>query len=137
MEFHQGRLFDHVHVRVADLEASKRFYRTLLAAVGRELTLETQDAFGADELYVSADRPPTAGLHIAFQAHDRETVERFHEAGLAAGGQDNGAPGERAYHPGYYSAYILDPDGTNVEAVYHGPAKRSAPSVVIEAGPEN
>jgi catechol 2,3-dioxygenase-like lactoylglutathione lyase family enzyme len=76
-------------------------------------------------------------VHIAFQANDREAVERFHEAGLAAGGRDNGAPGERPYHPGYYSAYLLDPDGNNVEAVYHGPAKRSAPSVVIEAGPES
>ena len=67
-----------------------------------------------------------------FQAADGETVHRFHEAVLAAGGRDNGAPGERAYHPGYYSAYALDPDGNNVEAVYHGPAKRSAASVEIE-----
>jgi catechol 2,3-dioxygenase-like lactoylglutathione lyase family enzyme len=137
VEFHRGRLFDHVHVRVADLEASKRFYRAVLAAVGRELTRESEDAFSADELYVSADRTPTAGLHIAFQADDRETVQRFHEAGLAVGGQDNGGPGERPYHPGYYSAYVLDPDGNNVEAVYHGPAKRSAASVVIEAEPES
>jgi catechol 2,3-dioxygenase-like lactoylglutathione lyase family enzyme len=135
VQFHQGRLLDHVHVRVADLEASKRFYSAVLAAVGRELTRESEEAFNADELYVTADNTPTTGLHIAFQAYDRETVQRFHEAGLAAGGRDNGAPGERPYHPGYYSAYILDPDGNNVEAVYHGPAKRSAPSVVIEAEP--
>ena len=134
MQFHQGRLLDHVHVRVTDLEASKRFYRAVLAAVGQELTREGEEAFSADELYVTADRTPTAGLHIAFQANDRETVERFYRAGLAAGGRDNGAPGERPYHPGYYSAYLLDPDGNNVEAVYHGPGKRSAPSVVIEAG---
>jgi catechol 2,3-dioxygenase-like lactoylglutathione lyase family enzyme len=134
VQFHQGRLLDHVHLRVADLEASKRFYRAVLAAVGRELTREGDDSFGADELYVSADKTPTAGLHIAFQAEDRDTVERFHAAGLAAGGRDNGAPGERPYHPGYYGAYLLDPDGNNVEAVYHGPGKRSAPSVVIEAG---
>ena len=135
MQFHQGRLLDHVHVRVADLEVSKRFYRAVLAAVGRELTREGEDAFNSDELYVTADKTPTTGLHIAFQAVDRETVQRFHRAGLAAGGKDNGAPGERPYHPGYYSAYVLDPDGTNVEAVYHGPASRSAPSVVIEAVP--
>ena len=133
MQFHQGRLLDHVHVRVADLEESKRFYRAVLAAVGREVTRESEDAFSADELYVTADKMPTAGLHIAFQADDRETVERFHRAGLAAGGRDNGAPGERPYHPGYYGAYLLDPDGNNVEAVYHGPVKRSAASVVIEA----
>jgi catechol 2,3-dioxygenase-like lactoylglutathione lyase family enzyme len=85
VQFHQGRLLDHVHVRVADLEASKRFYRAVLTAVGRELTREGEGAFSADELYVTADRTPTAGLHIAFQANDRETVERFHGAGLAAG----------------------------------------------------
>jgi catechol 2,3-dioxygenase-like lactoylglutathione lyase family enzyme len=136
MQFHQGRLLDHVHVRVADLEASKRFYRAVLAALGRELTREGENAFSADELYVTADGTPTAGLHIAFQADDREAVERFYRAGLAAGGRDNGAPGERPYHPGYYGAYLLDPDGNNVEAVYHGPAKRSAPSVVIAAGDE-
>ncbi len=74
---------------------------------------------------------PTAGLHFAFQAPDRATVDRFHEAAIAAGGRDNGAPGERDYHPGYYAAFVLDPDGTNVEAVYHGPVERSAASVVF------
>jgi catechol 2,3-dioxygenase-like lactoylglutathione lyase family enzyme len=131
MEFHQGRLLDHVHLRVADLEASKRFYRAVLEAVGRELTFEADWAFAADELFVSADREPTRGLHFAFQAPDRETVQRFHAAALAACGRDNGAPGERDYHPGYYAAYALDPDGNNVEAVYHGPVTRSADSVVV------
>src|SRR5512132_2695290 len=68
MQFHQGRLLDHVHVRVADLTASKRFYRAVLAAVGREMTRDGEDAFSADELYVTAERTPTTGLHIAFQA---------------------------------------------------------------------
>jgi catechol 2,3-dioxygenase-like lactoylglutathione lyase family enzyme len=130
-EAHAGRLFDHVHLRVSDLEASKRFYQAVLEAVGRELTLDREEFFGADELFVSADGPVTEGLHIAFQAPDEETVQRFHAAALAAGGRDNGAPGERNYHPGYYSAYALDPDGNNVEAVYHGPHRRSAPSVVF------
>ncbi len=132
-EHHAGRLFDHVHLRVRDLEASKRFYRAVLEAVGLGLNYEGESAFAADELYVSDDGEPTSGLHIAFQAADQETVRRFHEAALAAGGTDNGRPGERDYHPGYYSAYALDPDGNNVEAVHHGPAKRSAPSVVIVA----
>jgi Glyoxalase/Bleomycin resistance protein/Dioxygenase superfamily len=79
----------------------------------------------------SEDAESTSGLHIAFQATDRETVERFYDAALTAGGRDNGVPGERSYHPGYYGAYVLDPVGTNVEAVYHGPAERSAPSVVF------
>ena len=132
-EFHLGRLIDHVHLRVRDLEASKRFYRAALEAVGREITRNAEGFFIADELFVSADAEPTERLHLAFQAPDRETVHRFHEAALAAGGRDNGGPGERRYHPGYYAAYALDPDGNNIEAVYHGPATRSASSVVIEA----
>jgi catechol 2,3-dioxygenase-like lactoylglutathione lyase family enzyme len=130
-EAHTGRLFDHVHLRVSDLEASRRFYKAVLEAVGRELTFDGEDRFAADELFVSADGPPTGNLHIAFQAPDQETVERFHQAAIAAGGRDNGAPGERGYHPGYYGAYAFDPDGNNVEAVYHGPARRSAESVVF------
>ncbi len=130
-EFHLGRLLDHVHLRVADLEASRRFYRAVLRSLGRDLSGEGDGYFHADELFVSADGPPTRGLHLAFQAPDRETVDRFHEIALAAGGEDNGSPGEREYHPGYYAAYVLDPDGTNVEAVHHGPAERSALSVVV------
>ena len=131
-EYHLGRLVDHVHIRVRDLEASKRFYRAALRALGLDLTWEGDGAFAADELFVSDDGEPTARLHLAFQAADHEAVDRFHEAALAAGGRDNGGPGERHYHPGYYSAYALDPDGNNVEAVFHGPARRSAPFVVVE-----
>jgi len=130
-EYHAGRLLDHVHVRVRDLDASKRFYKAVLEAIGLELTYEGESAFGADELWVSDDGEPTEKLHLAFQAPDRDTVQRFYEAALANGGTDNGRPGERDYHPGYYSAYAFDPDGNNIEAVHHGPARRSAPSVVI------
>jgi catechol 2,3-dioxygenase-like lactoylglutathione lyase family enzyme len=129
-QYHLGRLIDHVHLRVSDLEASKRFYRAVLAGLGRELGMEGDGFFAADELFVSAGEP-TARLHLAFQAADREAVHRFHEAALAAGGRDNGVPGERPYHPGYYAAYALDPDGNNVEAVFHGPVRRSADSVVL------
>jgi catechol 2,3-dioxygenase-like lactoylglutathione lyase family enzyme len=132
MRFHQGRLLDHVHIRVAEIEASKAFYEAVLESVGLGLTFEGDGYFAADELFVSTDGPPTSGLHFAFQARDRETVHRFHEAGLAAGGRDNGVPGERHYHPGYYAAYVLDPDGNNVEAVFHGPSTRSAASIEIE-----
>jgi catechol 2,3-dioxygenase-like lactoylglutathione lyase family enzyme len=131
MEFHQGRLLDHVHLRVRDLEASKSFYRAVLEALGRGLTRESERAFSADELYVSDDGEPTSGLHLAFQAADRDAVARFHATALAAGGTDNGPPGERDYHPGYYAAYAFDPDGNNVEAVFHGPTTRSADSVVV------
>ena len=130
-EAHAGRLFDHVHLRVSDLDESKRFYKAVLGAVGREVISEGEGYFAADELFVSDDGRPTEGLHIALQAADQDTVKRFHEAALAAGGRDNGGPGERDYHPGYYAAYALDPDGNNVEAVYHGPVRRSADSVVF------
>jgi lactoylglutathione lyase len=135
MEFHQGRLFDHVHLRARDLEASKRFYRAVLEALGVPVTSESPRHFNADELYITAvdpGTPPAArGVHLAFQAKDRETVHRFHEAAVAAGGRDNGGPGERSYHPGYYAAFVLDPDGNNIEAVFHGPARRTAASVVV------
>jgi catechol 2,3-dioxygenase-like lactoylglutathione lyase family enzyme len=120
-----------VHLRVRDLETSRRFYLAVLEALGRGLTRESKNAFSADELYVSDDGEPTTGFHLAFQAADRDAVERFHAAALAAGGTDNGRPGEREYHPGYYAAYAFDPDGNNVEAVFHGPSTRSVDSVVV------
>ena len=91
-EAHAGRLIDHVHLRVRDLEASKRFYQGAVEPLGIEVR-EGDAWFSVDELFVSDDGQPTSGLHIAFQAPDRETVHRFHDAALAAGGQDNGAPG--------------------------------------------
>jgi catechol 2,3-dioxygenase-like lactoylglutathione lyase family enzyme len=93
--------------------------------------------FWADELFVSSpDSPAALGKltgrhHLAFQAKDHAMVDAFHAAGLTAGGKDNGAPGERPYHPGYYAAFLLDPNGNNIEAVHHGPATRSAASVKI------
>lgn len=136
MEFHKGRLFDHVHLRVQDLDASKRFYRAVLDVLGVPFFSESPHHFSADELFVDRVAPGTPrserGVHLAFQAKDRETVHRFHAAALAAGGRDNGAPGERNYHPGYYGAFVLDPDGNNVEAVFHGPVTRSAESVVMK-----
>lgn len=130
MELHLGRALDHVHLRVRDLEASRRFYEAALGALDLELRAG-EGYFSCDELWVTDDGPPTERLHLAFQAADEDAVRRFHAAALAAGGRDNGAPGERGYHPGYFAAYALDPDGNNVEAVFHGPAARSAPSVVV------
>jgi catechol 2,3-dioxygenase-like lactoylglutathione lyase family enzyme len=130
VEFHRGRLIDHVHLRVRDLEWSRRFYQAALGALGLEIQ-SGKGHFFSDELFVSADGPSTEKLHLAFSAEDEEAVKRFHAAAIAAGGQDNGGPGERDYHRGYYGAYVLDPDGNNIEAVYHGPVRRSAPSVVI------
>jgi len=132
MEFHRGRLFDHVHLRVKDLEASKRFYRAVLSALGLGSALvEGEGHFYVDELFVDVADAEVSRIHLAFQAPDRETVQAFHRAALASGGRDKGAPGERTYHPGYYAAFALDPDGNNIETVFHGPAKRSAKSVVL------
>lgn len=132
MPFHQGRLIDHVELVVRDLAVSRRFYDAVLGAIGRSITFEGQGIFAADELCISQGEA-ISHLHLAFQASDRETVDRFHAAALAAGGRDNGGPGERRhYHPGYYAAFVLDPDGNNIEAVYHGPTVRSADSVVVD-----
>jgi catechol 2,3-dioxygenase-like lactoylglutathione lyase family enzyme len=131
MEFHRGRLIDHIHLRVADLARSRAFYGAVLVAIGREITFETPTFFVADELFVDAADSYISRVHLAFQAEDRAAVQRFHAAGLANGGTDNGPPGERHYHQGYYAAFVLDPDGNNIEAVWHGPANRSAPSIVV------
>jgi lactoylglutathione lyase len=136
-ELHRGRLIDHVQLVVTDLERSKTFYRAVLGVLGVPLGGEGDGFFWADELVVSSvTSPAAAGVvtgrsHLAFQAADRATVDRFHREGLAAGGRDHGAPGLRPYHPDYYAAFLLDPDGNNVEVVHHGPAQRSAPSVKI------
>jgi catechol 2,3-dioxygenase-like lactoylglutathione lyase family enzyme len=131
-ELYRGRMIDHLQLVVADLERSKRFYRAVLDVFGIAIAGEGPGFFWADELVVSSADSPAAGhgltgrTHFALQAPDREAVERFYRVGLDSGGRDNGAPGVRPYHPGYFAAFLLDPDGNNVEAVHHGPAKRSA-----------
>jgi lactoylglutathione lyase len=138
MELHRGRLIDHLQLVVSDIERSKRFYVAVLGVLGIALGGEGPSYFWADELFVSSkDSKAAAGVltgrtHFAFQAPTREAVTKFYEAGLAAGATSNGPPGERPYHPGYFAAFLLDPDGNNVEAVFHGPAQRSAPSVEIK-----
>ena len=134
-ELHRGRLIDHIQLVVKDLAASRRFYEAAFGSLGIPIGGEGPDWFWADELFISsresqaAQGALTGRMHLAFQAKSREMVDAFHRAVLATGGRDNGAPGERPYHPGYYAAFALDPDGNNVEAVFHGPARRSAESV--------
>jgi catechol 2,3-dioxygenase-like lactoylglutathione lyase family enzyme len=120
---------DHVWLRVRDLEASRRFLDGVAGAVGlREVAREPalsryRRAPGESSLTVVAagDDPVTTPVHLAFGVPDRAAVERFHADALAAGAADNGPPGERPqYHPGYVGAFVLDPDGHNVEAVFHG-----------------
>lgn len=137
MELHRGRLVDHIQLVVRDLDASRRFYEAVLGVLGVPIGGEGEGFFWADELVVSRAEGPaalgelTGRVHLAFQARDEAMVRAFHAAALASGGTDNGAPGLRPYHPGYYGAFVLDPDGNNIEAVFHGPAQRSADSVHI------
>lgn len=136
-ELHRGRLIDHVQLVVRDLPASQAFYTAVFETLGIPMGGTGDGYFWADELFIStpeseaAQGKLTGRHHLAFQAKDRATVDAFHRAALANGGKDNGGPGERPYHPGYYAAFVLDPDGNNIEAVYHGEGKRSAPSVQI------
>ena len=115
----------------------RRFYQAVFDTIGIPIAGEGDTYFWADELFVSTpDSEAALGQltgrhHLAFQARDRATVEAFHRAALANGGKDNGAPGERPYHPGYYAAFALDPDGNNIEVVFHGPATYSADSVKV------
>jgi catechol 2,3-dioxygenase-like lactoylglutathione lyase family enzyme len=130
-------MFDHIGFDVSDYRRSKAFYERALAPLGitvlMELTPEQTGGYegcgfgkgGKPAFWIGAGDPQDAlrnELHVAFAAPDRRTVDAFHAAALAAGGTDNGAPGLRPeYHPNYYGAFVLDPDGHNVEAVCHLP----------------
>ena len=136
-EIYRGRLIDHIQFVVRDLEASKKFYTAALGSLGIPISGAGDSYFWCDELFVSSKESPasqnalTGRAHLAFQAKDRAMVDKFYKAALEAGGKDNGAPGERPYHPGYYAAFVLDPDGNNIEAVYHGEGKRNAEYIKI------
>jgi catechol 2,3-dioxygenase-like lactoylglutathione lyase family enzyme len=119
---------DHVGLDVSDYEASKSFYERALAPLGMKLMMEPVTGvcgFGDDFPFFWIGKRgigPQSGTHVAFRVDDRATVDAFHAAALAAGGTDNGGPGVREiYHPHYYGAFVLDPDGNNVEAVCHTP----------------
>jgi catechol 2,3-dioxygenase-like lactoylglutathione lyase family enzyme len=124
---------DHLPIRVRDLEESRRFYEAALTPLGFGIlysyeggcsfSIEGADG-GADDSWILAGNTPSTNVHIAFSATDREPVNAFHRAALEAGGRDNGAPGLRPkYHAGYYGAFVLDPDGNNVEAVHYDRAE--------------
>ncbi len=118
-----GGGIDHLWVRVADVAASKRFYETVAPHAGFRLKHEAADRAqfaGESGSFSVVSGLPTEGLHLAFPASENATVDRFHRAATDAGYRDNGAPGERpVYHAGYYGAFVLDPDGNNVEVVSH------------------
>jgi catechol 2,3-dioxygenase-like lactoylglutathione lyase family enzyme len=120
---------DHVGLDVTDYEGSRAFYERALEPLGLRLIMEPVPGvggFGDDFPFFwigKRDRGAQTGVHVAFRVERRELVDAFHTAALAAGGTDNGGPGVREiYHPNYYGAYVLDPDGNNVEAVCHTPA---------------
>jgi catechol 2,3-dioxygenase-like lactoylglutathione lyase family enzyme len=127
-----GSMLDHVILNVADYEAARRFYTGALAPLGWEVVMDFEGegtpgtGFGYDRkpyLWIAARGEPSAPVHVALASPDRATVDAFHAAAIAAGGIDNGPPGIRAqYHPNYYGAFALDPDGNNIEAVCHLPA---------------
>ncbi len=132
-------MIDHIGVDCTDFGRSRAFYERALAPLGltvvMEVTRQTSGGYegcgfgqdGKPEFWIGSNsarpsRPVQRSLHVAFRAADRATVDAFHAAALAAGGKDNGAPGVRAhYHPNYYGAFVLDPDGHNIEAVCHRP----------------
>jgi catechol 2,3-dioxygenase-like lactoylglutathione lyase family enzyme len=129
-------MLDHIGFPVADYERSKAFYLKALAPLGYSLIMEVDGehteskspaaGFGADgkpDFWIGGEGGLERALHIAIATKDRAAVDAFYQAALAAGGKDNGAPGLRPqYHPSYYGAFVLDPDGHNVEAVCHAPA---------------
>jgi catechol 2,3-dioxygenase-like lactoylglutathione lyase family enzyme len=121
-ERRQPGVIDHLWLRTRDLEAITRFYETVCPSVGHRVQrLEGRTGIrgdGATFSYVEGE--PTVGVHLAFEAPDAATVDAFHRAGVEAGYRSYGEPGERPeYHPGYYGAFLLDPDGHNIEAVFH------------------
>jgi catechol 2,3-dioxygenase-like lactoylglutathione lyase family enzyme len=128
-------MIDHTGVSVSDFLASKAFYTHALAPIGYQLLMElpaavtgSHDVAGFGELpkpdfWIGSGAPNVPPVHIAFRVASRTTVDAFYSAALAAGGRDNGPPGLRPhYHPNYYGAFVLDPDGHNIEAVCHAPA---------------
>ena len=121
-------MIDHVTLNVRDLETCKAFYAKALPPLGYELLLEFLDgcgfgaAGGKPDFFLARRADPSAPVHVALLAPDRKHVDAFHESALAAGGMDNGPPGVRlVYHEHYYGAYVLDPEGNNIEAVTHRP----------------
>lgn len=120
-------MYDHIGLKVKDVGASVRFYQAALSALGHVLGSQDESGAsfgppGAPALWLyRVEGPRGPGAHVALRAPDRAAVDRFHAGGLAAGGRDNGRPGLRAdYSPTYYAAFLIDPDGNNVEAVYLG-----------------
>jgi catechol 2,3-dioxygenase-like lactoylglutathione lyase family enzyme len=124
------RIFDHVEVHASDYAESVRFYETVLAPLGIPKLTVVEDWTCFANLNVVDRRPPTENLHVCFWAREKGQVDAFHRAGVEAGFRSNGEPGYRDYGPGYYAAFLLDPDGNNIEALY-----RDVGNIGHDAGP--
>jgi catechol 2,3-dioxygenase-like lactoylglutathione lyase family enzyme len=123
-------MIEHASIPVKDLAKAKAFYAAALAPLGYKLHMDFDDAAGFMEgghtsFWIGENDKPQA-THIAFRAPSKEAVDEFHKVALAAGAEDNGAPGYRDYSPGYYAAFVRDADGNNVEAVWFDPEKEKA-----------
>ncbi|HEX3396314.1 MAG TPA: VOC family protein [Steroidobacteraceae bacterium] len=119
----------HTTLSVSDYAKSKSFYTSVLSTLGYRPKMEYGTSAGFNDgkntdFWISAEKT-VVPTHLAFQAGDRKQVEAFHQAGVKAGGKDNGYPGYRDYSPGYFAAFVIDPDGNNIEAVWYDPAKSS------------
>jgi catechol 2,3-dioxygenase-like lactoylglutathione lyase family enzyme len=119
-------MLDHINIGVSDLEASRAFYERALAPLGIAFVMANISGVGfgrgGKPVFWISGRSAPGQVHVAFTSPDRVTVDLFHREAIAAGGRDNGAPGlRRHYHPAYYGAFVLDPDGNNIEAVTHTP----------------
>lgn len=122
-------MLDHVSLKVSDVARSKAFYDAALKPLGVAMLMSQGEIFagygseGKPDFWIGAGGAPSLGAHVALTAKDRPSVDAFYRAAMAAGGRDNGGPGLRPeYHPTYYAAFVLDPDGHNIEAVCHAPA---------------
>ena len=120
-------MIDHIGMSVTDVAKSKAFYRSALAPLGYEVIMEFAGDVGfgvppKPDFWIGRAGADVFPTHVAFRADNRKQVDAFYKAATAAGGRDNGPPGLRPdYHPNYYGAFVLDPDGNNIEAVCHTP----------------
>lgn len=134
-------MIDHIIITVSDFEASRAFYRVALEPLGYDVVMEFGrgcgfGVAGKPDFWIHQAEPVRPPVHVAFASADRSGVDLFYESAMAAGGRDNGPPGLRPhYHPNYYGAFVLDPDGNNIEAVCHRPpGDGGEPGEGVESG---
>lgn len=119
-------MLDHIALDISDIQKTKAFFLAALKPLGYELFMEWENwaglaVNGKPDFWLQEDKQTMPSIHVTFRANNRKLVDKFYKVAIAAGGKDNGIPGTReVYHPNYYGAYVLEPDGHNIEAVCHG-----------------